>query len=144
MKRKTAYLNTDLDLASAQSLEALAGAFRSQGVLSLHVEQRNDGRWFATLETEEQFSEPEPNIIAFLNVIEAFAGSLREFWLACDVRAFNLGYDCGDEPWAFNHRLAAVTLARMAALGVSFRITFYPAGQPDQAGRASLPAASDA
>ena len=131
VKRKTQYLNTDLDLASAQSLEALAGAYRSQGVPPLHVEQRDDGRWFATLETEEQFSEPEPNITAFLTVIEGFAGPMRDSWLACEVREFNIGYDCGDEPWAFNHGLTTATLARMAVLGISLRITLYPAEKTD-------------
>jgi len=97
----------------------------------LHVEQRDDGRWFATLETGEQFSEPEPNITAFLNVIEAFADPVRESRLSCDVREFNLGYDCGDEPWAFNHGLTAATLARMVALGISLRITLYPAEQTE-------------
>jgi len=140
--RKAEYLNTDLDLGSAQSLEALAGAFRSQGVVSLHVEQRDDGRWFATLETGEQFSEPEPNITAFLNVIEAFAGPLRESWLACDVRECNIGYDCGDEPWAFSHGLTAATLARMGALGISLRITLYPAEQTDHAGALRPPPAT--
>ena len=127
MKRETHYLNTDLDLVSAHSLEALAAAFDSKGAFPLHVDQRDDGRWYSTLETEEQFSEPEPNIAAFLAVIEAFDDRAREVWWACDCREFNIGYNCGDEPWAFNHGLTAAILARISALGISLRITLYPA-----------------
>ena len=133
MKRETRYLNTDLDLVSAHRLEALAAAFDSRGVFPLHVDQRDDGRWYATLETREQFDQPEPNIAALLDAIETFDPPARELWRACDARELNIGYDCGDEPWAFNHGLTAATLARIAALDISLRITLYPAqGAPSR------------
>lgn len=78
MKRETHYLNTDLDLVSAHNLEALAAAFDSRGAFPLHVDQSDDGLWYATLETDEQFSQPEPNIAAFLTAIEALDDSTRE------------------------------------------------------------------
>lgn len=131
MKRETHYLNTDLDLVAEHDLAALAAALSSRGVFPLHVDQRDDRMWYSTLETEEQFTEPEPNIVAFLSVIESFDGQTRELWSACTSREFNIGYDCGDEPWAFNHQLTPATLARMAALGISLRITLYPAEKRD-------------
>ncbi|MEO6335819.1 MAG: hypothetical protein ABIP71_03235 [Verrucomicrobiota bacterium] len=127
MKRETHYLNTDLDLVAQQSLKALAAAFETRGVFPLHVDLRDDQQWYSTLESEEQFTEPEPNIVALLTAIEALNPQSRNQWAACATREFNIGYDCGDEPWAFNHGLTAPTLARMAALDISLRITLYPA-----------------
>lgn len=127
MKRETHYLNTDLDLVAERNLDALTAALQSQGVFPLHNEPRDDGHWYATLETEEQFDRPEPNITVMLTAIETLDQRSRELWSACTSREFNIGYDCGDEPWAFNHALTAPTLARIAALGISLRITLYPA-----------------
>ena len=97
---------------------------------ALHVSQSDDGRWHAGLETDEQFNHPEPNIVALVMAIEALDPHFRALWSACTSREFNIGYECGDAPWAFNHELTAATLARVAALGVSLRITLYP---PDTA-----------
>jgi hypothetical protein len=127
MKRETQYLNTDLDLVAPQSLEALVAALESKGIFPLCVDQHEEGHWYAMLETEEQFNHPEPNIAAVLAAIEALDPRSRELWSACTSRELNIGYDCGDEPWAFNHQLAAATLGRIAALGISLRITLYPA-----------------
>jgi hypothetical protein len=127
VKREIHYLNTDLDLVAEHDLTALAAALDSRGVFPLHVDQRDDGKWYATLETEEQFAQPQANIVALLTAIEALDASARALWSGCSSREFNLGYDCGDEPWAFNHQLTPETLARMAALGISLRITLYPA-----------------
>ena len=127
VKREIQYLNTDLDLVAAQSLKALAATLAANGVFPLHVDQRDDGNWYATLETEEQFTQPEPNITAILTVLEALDPDSRELWSACTSRELNIGYECGDEPWAFNHQLTATTLGRIAALGMSLRVTLYPA-----------------
>jgi hypothetical protein len=127
MKEQTHYLNTDLDLVAERNLDALTAALQSQGVFPLHNESRADGRWYATLETEVQFDRPEPNIAAILTAIETLDQRPRELWSACTSREFNIGYDCGDAPWAFNHALSPPTLARIAALGISLRITLYPA-----------------
>ena len=140
MKQETHYLNTDLDLVSAHRLEALAAAFDSRGVFSLHVTLNDDGRWSACFETEEGFNEPESNIAAFLAAIEDFDERTREHWLACDSHELNIGYDCGEEPWAFNHGLSATTLARMAAFNISLRITLYPVERRTFQGSESTPA----
>jgi hypothetical protein len=120
------YLNTDLDLTSADDLTALAAAFEAGGVPPLHVTQGDDGRWYATFETREQHSEPEPNIAAMLAVVESLGPALRSVWAGCSRRELNIGYDCGLGPWAFNQGLSAGLLGRMAAVGASLRITLYP------------------
>jgi hypothetical protein len=111
VKRETRYLNTDLDLEAPQNLEPLAAVLEAKGVFPLHVKQWDDGLWRTTLETEKEFSDPESNIAAMLTAIETLDPPLREVWAACTVREFNIGYDCGDVPWAFNQAVTAATLA---------------------------------
>ena len=120
------YLNTDLDLISDSDLTALASALETGGVFPLHVTRGEDGRCYATFETDEQHTEPEANIAAMLTVVESLDASLRSVWAGCSLREFNIGYDCGLEPWAFNQGLSSETLRRIAAAGASLRVTLYP------------------
>ncbi len=124
------YLNTDLDLVSAEDLTALGAAFEAAGVPPMHVTRGEDGLWYARFETDEQYTEPESNIAAMLTSVEALAPSLRSAWAGCSLREFNIGYDCGLRPWAFNQGLSAALLGRMAAAGVSLRVTLYPDREP--------------
>jgi hypothetical protein len=120
------YINTDLDLTSPEDLTALAATFRAQGVPPLYVTAGDNGLWYATFETNDDYDEPEPNIAAMLAVIESLKESVRGMWWACTRREFNIGYDCGSKPWAFNNGLSRETLRRMADVGTSLHITLYP------------------
>jgi hypothetical protein len=120
------YLNTDLDLSATKDLRPLAAAFESQGVFPLHVKQGENGSWYATLETEEQYEDPESSIAAMLSVIEKFDEPERNVWQSLKLREFNIGYDCGIEPWAFNQGLSNALLQRIAEVGASVRVTLYP------------------
>jgi hypothetical protein len=71
-------------------------------------------------------TEPEPNIATVLAAVESLAPPLRAVWSGCSLREFNIGYDCGREPWAFNQGLSAEVLGRIAAVGASLRWTLYP------------------
>lgn len=133
----TCYLNTDLDLASSEDLTALAAVFESQGVFPLHVTRGEDGIWYATFEVLDQHTEPEPNIAAMVGVAESFSDADRSVWLGCMQREFNIGYDCGAEPWAFNQGLSCELLGRMAAVGASLRFTLYPDREQSRKNQAS-------
>jgi hypothetical protein len=122
----TCYLNTDLDLVSSTDLTGLAADFESQGLFPLHVTQGEDGLWYATFEADYQHTEPEPNIATMVAAIESLGEPHRAVWHACSQREFNIGYDCGAEPWAFNQGLSCELLARVAAVGASLRWTLYP------------------
>jgi hypothetical protein len=126
MDNKIQYLNTDLDLTSSEDLTSLASALESRGVFPLHVTHGEDGLWYSTFETVESFTEPDGNIAALLDVIESLVPDLRAVWSRCRRREFNIGFDCGDEPWAFNQALPSELLGRMAAVGASLRWTLYP------------------
>ena len=120
------YLNTDLDLVSADDLTALAAGLAALGVHALHADMREDGLWYATFETDDSCEEPEHSIVLILAAVEAFDESQRGAWRACAVREFNVGYESGEGPWGFNQLVSADTLRRMADAGAGLRITLYP------------------
>jgi hypothetical protein len=120
------YLNTDLDLTSPSDLTALAAAFEARGLRSLHVACGEDAQWYATFENAGRQTDPEQDIAAMVAVVESLGEPHRSAWRGCTRREFNIGYDCGDEPWAFNQGLSCALLGRMADVGASLRITLYP------------------
>ena len=128
------YLNTDLDLVSPDDLVELTSALESRGVFSLSPTLGNDGLMYITFETLASYIEPEANINAMVTAIESSlmdgTAPHNEAWWRCTKHEFNIGYDCGDEPWAFQQGLSVGLLSRMSALGISLRWTLYPpAGQ---------------
>jgi len=128
------YANTDLDLVAPRDLTPLTDALNALSIYTLNLGQGNDGRWYSTLEVNsgELETDPERTIRAMLDAIEALDGEAKQLWAECSKREFNIGYDCGDEPWAFNQGLSNATLQRMAAMGATLRITIYPERPPRQ------------
>lgn len=137
------YLNTDLDLVAPRDLTPLASVLESRGVFPLSVQEDGNGEWYATLEIECDLEghnrEPDVTIRVMLDAIEALDGEVKDLWTACTKREFNIGYDCGDEPWAFNNSLANRTLDRIARVGASLRITLYPPDRTQGATESSQP-----
>jgi hypothetical protein len=120
------YLNTDLDLWSVVELTDLATFFQTHGMYSLQLTQVEDETWYATFEIEGEHTNPEETIAGMLTVIESLPKNLSDIWSSCSRREFNMGYDCGDEPWAFNQVLSTELLGRLANVGGALRITLYP------------------
>jgi hypothetical protein len=120
------YLNTDLDLAAAVDLSSLAATFKSQGVVPLHLAPGEDDTWRAIFETSKSYPDPESNIAAILSVIEHLEQPELNIWQALTLCEFNIGYDSGDEPWAFNQGLSRELLQRITKVGASLRFTLYP------------------
>ena len=131
-----AYINTDLDLVSEQDLTPLVVAMDARGVTALLAEWQRaddrrvlpqaDGCWHLTFEHAQDFGEPAGAISALLDAIESLPGEAHDLWSRCTLREFNIGYDCGAEPWAFNNGLTDRILGRMVRVGASLRITIYP------------------
>ena len=132
MDGKIGYRNTDLVLTSAEDLTALAAVFETWGAFVLHLSHGDDGLWYAAFEAENswQLDQPEAAIAAMIVVAESLQEPLRSIWLRCTRREFDIGYDCGVEPWAFNQGLSSGLLGRIAAVGASLRITLYPDREP--------------
>lgn len=126
MKHEIRYLTTDLDLRAPLDLAPLSDALAQRGLLAYHGGPWQDGSWSAQFGAAHGFPEPDQDIAATLTAIEALDEPSRSLWAACTSRDFNIGYDCGDEPWAFNQQLSAATLARIGQVGAGIIITIYP------------------
>lgn len=129
---KIAYCNTDLALVAAFPLDQLVAALALRGVSTFGVtktEQAEGGTRplsYANFNTDEQYDDLEQNVVALLAAVESLDRDERTAWRNCVRREFNVGYDCGDEPWAFNQGLSEQTIARLAAASAELRITLYP------------------
>ena len=133
MSTPICYLNTDLVLLAPRDPTQLVAAFGKDGVQALYAPQQgDDGFWHVSFElhTESDSDDPDYNpermISAILDAIESLDDSCQALWAECSLKEFNIGYDCGTEPWAFNQGLTNQTLLRMAQAGASLRITLYP------------------
>jgi hypothetical protein len=120
-----AYLNTDLDLVSADDLTPLAAALEAAGLLRLHVGKQDDGLWHARFEPSEQHESPEESIAALLPPIESLIGPLSDAWAGCLERELSIGYQSGHAPRPLEHAISSPLLGRAAALGVSLGIVLY-------------------
>jgi hypothetical protein len=133
---KIRYLNTDLDVIASRELTPLAIALAARGICHLCEEPRGyddgGGQWYLTFEVNGSSpdDEPEVTIRTMLDALEAIDGDAKELWTVCSKREFNIGYDCGDEPWAFNQGLETGTRRRISELGASRRVTLYPPADP--------------
>ena len=131
---ETKYLNTDLDVVSQQDLSALAKYFDAHANL-LCCEQCEDGKWLMIVEAEGsglEDSNANRDIGELLNAIEQMDDQLREIWLACEKREFNIGIDTGTT-WAYGVSVTSDNLRRMNVLNISLGFTTYPAeGQRDR------------
>ena len=125
MEDRISYLNTDLDLVSADDLTPLTSALEALGLLLLYVEQREDSLWHAGLEPAEQYDGPEAGVAALLRAIESLSEPLAAAWAACIARELSVGYQCGNEPRSVEHGLSSPLLGRAAALGASLNIVLY-------------------
>ncbi len=130
MNNRIEYLNTDLDVWSELDLTKLATCLGIYGVNALHVTRLDDGTWYATFETDDCYKEPEETISALLTAIEALPKDEHDIWVKCSRCEFNVGYDCGEEPWEFNQGLSHGLLGRLAQVGGSLRVTLYPDRTP--------------
>ena len=122
------YLNTDLAVAADLSIDLLDKAFKDAGLHALGIFQ--SGWRGMGYETEEQYDAPEPNIAAFLNVIESLDETARGVWYACIRREFDIGYRCDTKPRSFIQSLSPELLKRIAAVNAGIKITLYKAECP--------------
>ena len=104
------YLNTDLDLVCDVDPARLAAEFESHN-LRAHVHAGDDGLFYVRCDGDND-TEPEANIARLLDAIDTLTDGARELWNRCSKREFNVGYDCGDEPWSFNQGLSNFVLRR--------------------------------
>ena len=142
----TRYSVTDLWLFSSEDLTAMAVAFEARGlfvngrgqwITDTEYWRLPEPQWHWSFQTppcgacEEGSDGPEPTIAALLAAVEALDPPLRAAWARCSHRMFDVAYDCGIRPHAVHHELSPATLARLAAVNGTLRLTLYPLNPRD-------------
>jgi hypothetical protein len=128
----THYLNADLELLCAADLTPIASFFSQQEISQLHFSflekhsEQHPRLCFATFEANDSFETPAETIEVLLSAIASLPSDLESLWRQCEQRILDIGYQCGSEPWAFNQSLPNDMLARIAAAGLTLRLTLYP------------------
>jgi hypothetical protein len=120
------YITTDLDIQASFDFTPLAEALKTLHVRAHINPMCYDMKWQANFNADWQFEEPNTTIAAMLNALDRLDHDSLLAWSKCERREFNIGYDCGNEPWAYNDGLSNETLARLAKSGATLRITIYP------------------
>lgn len=126
------YLNTDLDLVAACSLEDLRAEMVQHGLFG-RATPWDDGTWYAMFE-DCNADEPEPNIINLLDALDQLSPAATQVLQQCTKFEFNIGYDCGAEPLPVPQTISHATLRRIVEHGASIRITLYPYRPPRDPG----------
>jgi hypothetical protein len=143
----THYRVTDLWLFTSEDLSVMAAAFEARGLVVT-----NRGRWITDTEffrlPEPQWhwsfqtscgvceegchcDGTEPTIEAFLSAVEVLYPPARAAWARCSHRVFDVAYDCGIRPHEVHYELSPATLARLAAVNGTLRLTLYPLNPSD-------------
>jgi hypothetical protein len=123
-KPQIEYLNTDLDLVAACSLEDLRAEMVQRGLFG-HATQWDDRTWYAMFEACNA-DEPESNIKTLLDALDQLSPAATQVLQQCTKFEFNIGYDCGAEPPSVQQAISHATLRRIVEHGASIRITLYP------------------
>ena len=125
---ETHYRNVDLELESTADLSPLAEYF-GERVLVLLNQQVGESYRLA-LETWEHLSLPgerdaDACLQSFLALLAPLPLPLRVLWAGCRSRFFDIGFTAGAAPFSFTQVISTATLAQVAALDASVRLTIY-------------------
>lgn len=121
---RTEYINTDLLLESEADVSALVAYFNTANCFDLYVSEDRRSAGFESNITADEAT-PAQTISALLDAIQLLEGDLLERWRACTVRELDIGFNCGTQPYAMNHKLPADLLKRVAEAGLTLVITHY-------------------
>lgn len=105
----------------------------SSGFVLYHYGQESD-EWKASFSHENSGSPedlPEKTLQMLLNDLESSEILHHPQWGKTHSRVFDMGFDAGDKPWAYNQTVSSQTLARMAKFDISLTITIYPELHPE-------------
>lgn len=124
---ETEFRNVDLEVSSASDLRWLVEEL-GEDVVNLYCGPAH-GHFLATFETHAVRGDPDTMIAFFCHLVENFPDEMRRAWDEAFLRIFDIGYDSGHAPQAYQSDLRPETLAAAARIGASLRITIYPQGE---------------
>lgn len=118
------YINTDLLLQSENDLSDLVSYFNGADCFDLYVSEDRKSAGFESNLTAENPA-PAQTIAALLDAVDRLDGALLAAWRACEVREFDIGFNCGQDPYSTHDRLPPDLLKRVADAGITLVITLY-------------------
>ncbi len=121
---KPCFLNVDLEIESASSLDSLA-AEMSRRVVVLHLGPALRAKQsLLVLESCRQHRNPDATIHALCAVIESLSPGARRVWDGAR-KEFDVGHDLRPSERSSRFALRTDTLQRMAGLGASLAVSYY-------------------
>jgi hypothetical protein len=124
---ETAFLNVDVDVRSRKPLEPLVAAFTDK--VSLHYIGRQGRKYWAHFAPYSPKS-PEAAIRALAAMVGRLPGAARRLWDGADERVFDIGIQAGLRPHNGEYQLSDASVALIARLGGSIKVTVYAAEIP--------------
>jgi hypothetical protein len=87
------------------------------------------------LEVKGMLGDPDVLIGSFCNLVDCLPTAARQRWDDAFAKVFDLGYESGGGPHSYQSELRPDTIAAVARVGASIRVTIYPVaptepGQP--------------
>ncbi|MEL6553858.1 MAG: hypothetical protein AAFQ63_10420 [Cyanobacteria bacterium J06621_11] len=124
----TEYLNTDFELKSKTSFDALHRELERGGSV-LHYVSDEGGDWYLVFESATS-SNPdnhnaERDILSSISLLSQLSREAKSELATCYLREFNIGFSCGDT-WAYSRSLTASTVQAIAEANCSISVTLYP------------------
>jgi hypothetical protein len=124
------FLNVDLEVRSHVSLQPIVDDF-GDNALSLYFGEVQE-HYLATFEANDSGSSADADsIIAyFCMLVRSFKPEAKQLWESAFSKIFDIGYESGLEPRSYSSLIRADTIAQVADLGASLRVTIYPPHPP--------------
>ncbi|MGB6564857.1 MAG: hypothetical protein WBE69_19815 [Candidatus Binataceae bacterium] len=120
----TEFLNVDLDLSTEGDIEEL---LRYLGPSMLVMNQTANK---LSIELRESHSTVDQTITNLAELISQLPAEGKEMWNRCDLRAFNVGIQAGDEPHQQYFTISSRAVAMLASIGSEVTFTVYVSAKP--------------
>jgi hypothetical protein len=119
------FLNVDLEVRGREDLQWLVEEL-GEAVIHLHCGEVKD-HFLAVLEARPPHGDANSLINYFCNFIDNLPAERRATWDGLFSKVFDIGYEAGIGSKSYESDLRPETIAAVARIGASLRITIYPA-----------------
>jgi hypothetical protein len=138
MQMTSAYLNTDVDIASPNDLSQLAVVLGEKCEL-LSGKREDDGLWHICIEAEEsgiigsEKHTPTTDISELLDAFQSLNGNLKRLLTTSITFDFNIGWQSSERRPEGAFTIPSDLLHRISDLGATLTVTVYPSSENDLA-----------
>jgi len=125
-KQHTCFLNVDLDIESKYDISPIVRDFGDR-VFILNNEPYSQESYNLSVELNDSWCQQDPEglILSYIELIKNFSDDAKDAWNKAHKKAFDLGYECGFQPYSINNELSANTINAVTSVGASVIFTLY-------------------